>query len=55
MGEGPVLHMSGSHRPALSEMRSQYKAAQSQLLTYPKYISIFSGIMQAFFLKSDVS
>ena len=49
MGEGPVLHMSGSHHPALSVNANQYKAAQSQLLTYLRYTNIFDLNMQEFF------
>ena len=49
MGESPALHISGSHHPALSENANQYKAAQSQLLTYLGYTNIFSVVMQALF------
>jgi len=34
MGEGPALHASGFHHPALAENANQYKAAQSLLLSY---------------------
>ena len=51
MGEGPVLHISGSHHPALSEDASQYKAAQSMLLTYLPYTSTVEFNNQAFFQK----
>ena len=46
LGEGPALHASGSHHPALAENANQYKAAQSLLFTY------FPDILSHYFLKS---
>ena len=48
MGEGPVLHVSGFHPPALSENANQHKTTQSQLFSIENY-STNSGRMQAFF------
>ena len=53
MGESPALHISGSHHPALSENANQYKAAQSQLLTYLGYTNTFRAVMQAPFFPID--
>ena len=38
MGEGPVLHVSGFHHPALAKNANQYKAAQSLLFAYNECI-----------------
>ena len=48
MGEGPALHASGFHHPALAENANQCKAAQSLLLSY------FLGILTQKFKKCKV-